>query len=282
MSNAYASVDVIKGSSVLNVGTGTVHDTRLRLLSEAVSREVDRYINRSIYARTDTLFFSGGGGTFLEVPDLVSVGTLSEDNNMDGTFEVDWGAADFILYPYNAKPTSTDGNPTPHYAIQVNPASTGTQDVFQRDTRNYRIIGTWGYSSVTIAAGVNASASWDSTATTLTLSGTASGTIEAGVTVLIDSEQIYVTNRTGTSITVQRGMNGSTAGTHASGSAVRVFQYPPAIREAVIMQAGRIFKRAQSGFANESGSPEGIITVFRGGLDGDVKALLAPFRKYAI
>ena len=80
MTNAYASLESIQASAVLNITT-TAYNTRLRELLERVSRLIDRYCNRHFYVLVATRTFDGDGGTELEVPDLIAVTSLKTDDN---------------------------------------------------------------------------------------------------------------------------------------------------------------------------------------------------------
>lgn len=273
----YADVLTLKGTSGANV-TGTAHDESLRKFLEVSAHEIDRYAGRAFHPQVGTKFFDGPGGTMLHVPDLISVSTLQEDDNDDGTFDTGWGANDYHLWPYNADPTSDWGRP--YQAILVSNNSNGTQDAFVSGQRNYLISGTWGYSAVTVTLGLTVSSSLSATATSLVLSGSASGTVEAGQVLLIGTEQLYVrTGGAGTAVTVTRGVNGATASVIASGSAIAVYTYPPPITHAVIANATRLFKRSQAAFASQAGAPDGQVTVFQGGLDRDVRYMVDGYRR---
>ena len=298
MANAYLSLDVLKGTGALNV-TGTVFDTRLRQLSERVSREADRYANRAFFWSIGTLYFDGGsekaevpsrtnttsyivgGAMFLQVPDLVAVTSLKEDTNLDGTYETTWAATDYHLWPYNAQPTKEWGRP--YTRLMVNTRSDGTQDVFLGGQKNYQVVGTWGWWQLSGTSGRNGTLT-DGVVTSLVFDGTVGGTIEAGHTVLIDNELVYVTVGTasaGTSVTVERAVN-NTTGTAHTNKAANLVQYPGPVCEAVFIQVARLWKRKDSGFATEIGMPEtGQLQVFRG-LDSDVKRLLDPYRKLPV
>lgn len=288
MGNAYVTVTALKGTGVLNI-TGTAYDSRLLILIESVSRQIDRYTNRTFYPWSGTVRFSGDSSTLVVLPfDLVSVGTLQEDTNEDGTFETGWagtgtGGTDYLLEPLDAMPSSTISfQARPYTRIRVNPASNGTQDIFIKAINNYRMTGTFGYSHVRIDGGRNTSASIDSTSTVIDFD--ASGTaVEIGQTVLIDDEWMFIRNIAGTAMTVDRAVNGSTAATHTATSNINVVQYPGPVQEAVLIQTSRIWKRTESAFTNLVGLDQtGQVAVFQGGLDGDVKALLQPYRKFTI
>lgn len=284
MGNAYISLRTFKASAGLDIAS-TAYDDRLVGLIENVSRQEDRLTNRYFFfVQAETREFSGRGEKHLLVPDLVAIAGsgLREDTNLDGTFETVWTTADFLYAPYNALPTSTYGAAAPYYKLEVNDRSDGTQDTFLAGQRNYQITGTWGYSRALVDVVGNLSASIDSTVTTMTL--TSAGTLSRGETLVIDTEQFYVTGTgTGSDLTVERARNGSTAATHTATANVQIVVYPGPVQEAVFIQSARIWKRRDSGFASQVGLPEtGQLTVFSGGLDADVKALLAPYIRYTI
>ena len=274
MPHSYVTVTTVKGTGVLNL-TGTAYDTRLRILIEDISRQVDRFTNRTFQAYSGTFYYDGDGGTFLHVKDVVSVTSLKEDTNQDGTFETTWDAKDYFLLPHNAQPTEDWGRA--YVTLQVSPKSDGTQDAFLKGPKRYEIVGTFGYVAVTRDSGVNTSGSWNSTTTTLDISST--GTIEPGMSILVDSERMYVESASGTTISVVRKALGSTAGTHATTVDINYYQHPGPVVEACLIQAARLWRRRDSGFALEIGIPDlGSIPV-RTGLDRDVQELLWPYRR---
>ena len=287
MRNTYLTLDALKSTGGLNI-TGTAYDSRLLILLENISRQVDRYTNRVFYPWSGTQMFSGDGSTLMLVPDLISVTSIKEDENEDGTFEVTWagsgiGGTDFFLTPFQNQPSSTiEQIAKPFTGVVVNSNSNGTQDEFIYGMRNYEIVGTWGYSHVQRDFGnVTSGSIAASGSITLTTAGTAH---EAGQLLLIDSEWIYVKGvTTGTLLNVDRGVNGSSPTVHASGTAVLQIIYPGPVQEAVRIQSARLWKRNESAFSNLVGMDQtGQIAVFQGGLDGDVKALLQPYKKFTI
>ena len=277
MANAYVSLERVKGSAGLNLGTGTTYDTQLRVLIENVSRGMDRYTNRAFFWYTGTLDFDGDDSKVLLMPDLISVTTLLEDTNMDGTFETGWASADYVLYPLNAQPTSSWGGP--YTQIHVSTKSDGTQDHFLKGQRVYRISGSWGYQRVRTDSARNGTLA-DGTTGTLTLSGgTGSGIFEVGMTLVIDSEQVYVTgSNTGTTLTVERAANASTGTAHTD-SDIFIVQYPGPVTEACFIQVSRVWKRKDSAFANRIGMPQGGEMLIFTGIDPDVKLMLSGYRK---
>lgn len=273
MPHAYVSVTFLKGTGVLSF-TGTAYDTRIRQIAENVSEQIDRYCNRTFQPYLGTFRFAGDGSTLLLIKDLAAIGSLREDDGNDGTFDTVWAAADYLLEPYNAQPTTDWGRP--YTSIRVSPKSDGSQDAFLAGPDRYEITGTWGFTVLLSTALPVASGSLATgTAITVNTAG-----IEPGQMILIGSEIIYVQSTSGTSLTVQRGAMSSTVGTHASGSVIKTYSYPGPVQEAAMIQTARLWQRRNSGFANQVGFLEtGVIQTWRGGLDPDVRDMLAPYRR---
>ena len=231
MPYSYVTVTTLKGTGGLNI-SGTAFDTRLRQITEHVSQQIDRTVNRIFHPRTLTLELDGDGSTLLMVPDLVSVTSLKEDTNEDGTFETTWASVDYLLKPNTARPTADYGSPYTY--LQVNPRSDGTQDEFLKGPKMYELIGTFGYSRVLGTSLPKTSGTWGGAGTTSLLASTVG--IEPGMTILVDSEQIYVESTATTTLTVQRAMNGSTAATHTGTTTIQYYLYPGQVEAAVFIQ----------------------------------------------
>jgi len=279
---AYANIGDLKGTAVLNI-EGTVSDTRLRQLAEGVSREVANYSRRNFHPTQEVRYFDGSGKSYLNTKDLITLGSgsLTESTLLDGTWGKVWGASGtaWIGEPYNASPTSISNiDVGPYRFISVNEHSNNTDvDAFETGQRRFKLAGVWGWSNVSVDVGLQPSASWTDTATSLGLSGTSA---QAGWTMTIGTEQMYVRTVVGTTITVDRGVNGFSAGTHHTTATLSRVEYPSPVREAVIMQSGRLLKRAQGGYVQETGIPEGgqLLPLMPEGLDRDVKQMLGPYR----
>ena len=102
-------------------------------------------------------------------------------------------------------------------------------------------MGKFGYSeSSNIVGGETVGETFDSSDTTLTVSD--EDALSAGQTLLIESEQLYISKSVAEDLTVVRGVNGTTAVSHASGTAISVVEYPNPIREAVLLEAGLLLE----------------------------------------
>ena len=270
MTNAYVSLDSLKSSGVLNI-TGAGDDTRLRTLLESVSRLVDRYCNRSFYVLNATRKFDGDGTPVLPVPDLVSVDSngFKTDDNKDRTFETTWAANDYFLLPSNADPT-TLSNPQsrPYVRIDVD-VDAGTKSAFPDGRQTVQIAGQWGWWRHLKRATETANAVADATTISVTVSSRTD--VETGHTFLIDSEQLYVQGYSSNTLTVVRGVNGTTAASHSGGAAIDLYEYPGPIAEATVIQASRLWRRKDGAFGGVSG-----------GLDAEVALLLGQYRKLPV
>ena len=121
-------------------------------------------------------------------------------------------AYDYLLEPYNT---------TPKWRLKLNERST---HAFGAGQQVLSILGTWGWQNITASASTLSAAITSTTATTLTV--TALGNHGAGTTIFIDSEQMYCTSNSSTTLTVRRGVNGTTAATHLISAAISMAEYP--------------------------------------------------------
>ena len=281
MVDAYVSLDTLKSSGALNI-TGTGDDSRLLALIESMSRLIDRYCNRQFYVLSATRTFDGEGTSNLLVPDLISVDAsgLKSDEDKDRTFELTWATTDYLLLPSNADPT-TSSNPQsrPYTRIEVD-VDAGTRSVFPLGQRTVQIAGKWGWWQHLKRATETANAVADATTTSVAVSSRAD--VEAGHTLLIDSEQLYVSSYTGNTLTVVRGVNGTTAASHSGGAAIDIYEYPQPVAEATILQTSRLWRRKDAAFSDAVGMPDTGLVRLAGGLDADVRLMLGQYRKLPV
>ena len=267
--NAYVTLGLVKSGAVLDI-SGSEDDGRLLMLLESVSRQVDAYCNRHFFAHRAAMVFDGDGSTALRIPDLVSVDTdgLATDDDGDRLFEVAWDESDYLLHPANADPAGGHDLASP-YTWVLTDTEAGARSGFPAGTRRLRIAGEWGYWRRLRPASESLSGALEAGDSEIDVSG--GSDVEAGHTLLVGSEQIYVRGRTANKLDVLRGVNGTDAAAHTSGAGIGIYQYPGPVSEAVIIQASRLWKRKDSAFADASG--------FAGGMDPDAVELLAPYRK---
>ena len=236
MTNAYADLATLKSSGMLNI-TGTGSDSRLLALLEDVSRWVDDHCNRHFYVLATTRTFNGGGLELL-VPDLINITSLKTDENQDRVFELTWAGGDYLLYPLNAEPQQPWGRP---YSRVLVDTQAGTKAAFPNGNSVVEIVGKWGFREVVEDSGVdiNEGGAFGSADATLTVTDGAK--FSAGQTVLIESEQLYITAITANDLTVERGVNGTLAAAHPDGVDISLYRYPGSVLEACLLLASRLW-----------------------------------------
>ena len=226
--------------------------------------------------------FDGDGTQVLLVPDLISVDSngLKTDDNKDRTFETTWATTDFLLLPSNADPTSADNPESRAYTKVEVDTDAGTKADWPVGRQTVQIAGQWGWWRHLKRASETANAIADASTTSVTVSSRTD--VEAGHTLLIDSEQLHVESYSGNTLTVVRGTNGTTAAAHSGGAAIDIYEYPGPVVEATIIQAARLWRRKDSAYSAAIGFPEtGQARVFNR-LDPDVQLLLGQYRKHAL
>jgi hypothetical protein len=264
--SVYGDLTKLKDDSLLkDPAAGTDDDDELFQLLLAMSDWTDHYCNRHFYPRTQTLRLDGSGSPRLLVPDLVSLDTVKEDPNGEGSFEDVWAATDYLLEPYNASPSTHWG--VPYSAVRVR--SGGRRSCFTAGEQRYEVAGTWGYRQFKETGGATlegAAAEADGA-----LNVTDGTQFQIGQTLMAGTEQMLVTGIEDNMMTVTRGLNGTSPIGHASGAGVFILRWPPAVERATLIQAARIWTRAadfEPFFVDSE-------------LDTDVRLLLEPYRKLA-
>lgn len=224
--NLYARLPEVKGD-VAQLGSApsaTLDPIYLRAI-EAESRAVDEICGRPFYAQTATRYFDGEGGSclyFQDYSDLLSVTSVKFDWDGDGTYEITLAVTDYWLSPDNS---------TPKRRIDLNP--NGDYATFPSGRRRIQIVGKWGYSDLTESAGTLGEA-LDTSETEITM--TTGHTVYPGDTMIVGSEEMYVSAVEANTLTVVRGINGTTAASADTAAAVSIRRYPPDIEQAVKMR----------------------------------------------
>ena len=276
MANVYADLGAVKSVSALNVPDGA-HDARLLALLEAASRWIDGYCGRDFAAVVAERQFDGKGGSRLFLPDVISVSRVR--TRITGGEWTEWPADAYHLYPLDAAPTSPGGHPYTQLAV-----ADGSGRRFSIGTAAVSINGVWGYGSAREDSGLRIAAGAALTADAAEMITTpASAALAAGHTIRIGDEDLYVaaaavdTDAGTTTLAVKRGVNGSTAATHAAASGIMAYRYPAAVSEACLRLAMAWWRErvnaplapAQRGTGDGAGD----------GIDPAARALLEPFRR---
>jgi len=273
--NTYGNVQTLK--RLLDIeATNSDHHTELLMYLNSASRFIDEYCARIFSVLQDTRYYDGAGDTlWLGDDDILAITTLKLDEDGDGTYEKTMATTDYHLIPYNEVVKQW---------IEIN--ANGAYGAFAGGVKKgVEIAGTFGYGN-----GLSLTPYYDSgVKLTITIGVTsatvlAEGTLAAGHTVLIESEQMFIETYTvdgSKGITMIRGVNGTTAAAHTA-QTTQIYQYPDPITTACYAQAMRWWKRKDSAFQDAVGIPEFGITVVYKGLDSDIKMALEQYRRKGI
>lgn len=264
--------------------TDTADDARLRRIAEATTRSIDEFCHRTFhpYASTNRYTYRPHPdpefcGALLLPDDLLSITTLKTLTDSTGgtrTYGDTWGTADYDLYPDNA-PQHRE----PYWAIYENPDGAYA---WPRGRLGVQIAGVWGYWLDLLRSTATLAEDLDTSETGVDVS---SGTVfDVGQTLLIDSEQVYVTGISTNTLTVERGQNGTTAATHSNGAAIDVYRYPRPVVDACILQCQQANHAFESGGAEMAGGgsfgTRGVWTSrVPAGLHPNIRNSLEPFVK---
>lgn len=244
MSHTYADTAMFKGFILSDGATdfGTTDDVAMLRVLEAASRRVDAWCGRSGFGsgfgpRIASNVYDHDGSSYLELRDDFLTVTSVTSGGTTGDVQVAIAAGtDYMVVPASA----------PARALRFPGLGSGTIGV------GYQVMtvgGTAGYGAETEAVGTCGTAT--ASATTLTLTA---GSAYPGTTLLVGSEQIYVTaSAGGTALTVTRGVNGTTAAVHSSGAAVSRYRYDRAVELATIRVAHRAWRSKEAGLTGDFG-----------------------------
>jgi hypothetical protein len=247
MFGCYTSIADVKG--ILGI-TSTTDDTVIRKIVEASSRSIDNYCNRTFIVSSGTKYFDGA--VTLWTPDLLSITTLKTDEDGDGTFENTLTTDDYILYGIGLEDRL---NTYPKTEIVIN-YSLGDYGSFASGVqKGVQIAGVWGYGD-----GISATPYISDTTTAEALDASETGVdvtsatnLSAGQLILVESEQMYIYSISSTTLTVERGVNGTTAATHDTAKTIYIYQYPSDIRQACIDLSVALYQnRSKQGLQSES------------------------------
>jgi len=264
----------------------------IRRILEAVSRRIDDYCGGGTFGPlTETRFYDIGSGSLRDSPQYQTVAItdgIKTSMSTPGVVPLDgwivspttvtaYGAtdratsetltegynADFWLMPYNSAPKTI---------LKLNEDTTKGFDAGQQ---TLSILGSWGYTADTVSV-TTSDAIGSTTATSASV--TSAANLGPAQTILIDSEQLYITAISGNTLTVERGVNGTTAATHSGGASLYRYDYPELIVQAALDLAKIVFRDRDLGAATTIGSGEAAIS----GAAGEINSILMTLDQYQV
>ena len=269
--NLYATVAQVKEQA--NISATTWDAWFLRMLDVAC-RSIEDWCSRHFYTITGSKYYDApGSGGSLSVHDLLTVTSFAVDTDSDWDYTDEaWEATDYTLLPLNAWPK-----------IKIIETSLGDYS-FGSGQKEILITGTWGYgdgqsASPWTATGQTATVA-DTTSTSVTMSGT--GAVAVYQTILVGTEQMYVTAVTTAAadvLTVIRGVNGTTAAIQAAAS-VSTANYPSAVIQTAIELVIEAYnEKAAQGLESEWFGSYGYRRMKKT-IDYQMTRFIGPYRRY--
>ena len=247
MPHVYASLTEFKNFLRENGETslGSNNDASMLSVLESVSRRIDEWTGRGsgFGPRTGTNKYDGDGGIELWLEDDLATATptVTVASSTGATGSAVTVDTDYYL----RRGDGSYGDP-PYRRILLHGA--GGRSAFGVGYRVTTVAGSWGYPSITRTLTPTVAEALDASETSIDVSALTG--ISAGQTLLLDSEQVYVTatvDSTTDSIVVDRGVNGTTAATHLTGIAINRYIYNATVVDACNRVALRRWRARDAG-----------------------------------
>ena len=242
----YLSLDALKAELGI---TATAKDAQLKRFIERASSFIERRTGRVFIPETATRYFDAPKlprGALYLYDDLLSVTSVTDDQGA-------LAAADYFLYPLNRSPKRR---------VELN----SSREFWYYDDTPQKaivIVGQWGFGADYEDTGATLAAAISSTTAT-TFTASSGSLVQTGWALLIDSETLFVSGVSGNTVTVQRGVNGTTAATHALAAVVYRYTPPAGIEEAASLLAQTWYNWRQAGGVKSSRIGDYAVTYLDG------------------
>ena len=263
MGHTYASVAQLKrfikdSGDASSGGLGTTNDDFFLGFLEDASRAIDEYCARTgaghptsgfgprtgtnrydgvgigSYAGTGASAFGGINGLQLNLDDdLLALSSVTVIQGLGGTPTAYVDETDFYKGPYDR---------APYRQLVLNLLGQGSWYGVQRGVS---VVGSWGYSDERVVAAATAAEAMDSSETGLDVS--AATEFSPGMTLLEETEQLYITGIASSTLTVVRGANGTTPASHLTGLPLSIYRYPRQVVRTCLQLSLQRWKRRDSG-----------------------------------
>ncbi len=236
-------------------GEGSTNDHLALAILESVSRRVDGWTRRSAFGsgfgpRLGTNRYDSTGCTSLDFDDdlLSTDSVLSRASTASSTTTAPAEETDFYLVNNKGQ-----YEPGPYRKAILH--GLGNVLAFGSGLRVVEWTGVWGHQDVTVPLVPAAGEAIDDDQTDIEVS--ALGEISPGMTLLVDDEQMYVRALIDAdptfSITVVRGVNGTTAAEHDDESEMARYIYDPGVTEVTLRLWGKRWAARNSGADGSDG-----------------------------
>lgn len=265
----YISRNQCKRAYAEMLSTVTAEDAKIDALIDSASRWIEEATRTFFYPMTETRYYDHpDDATVLKFDQwLLSVTTFTTSNGDETVSSDDYFlmcGKTYNIPPYDRIVMKSDGD-------RSNLLYSGTLQ------QANAVTGSWGYCNDYVNTGTTLGAAISSTtATTLTV---ADGTvIEVGWMLLIDDEQMFVSNISDNTVTVVRGQGGTDAATHDDETTVYRYVPPHDIEAACGALVARFFHRGSTSWSDTVGAAErGLI--FMKDMPAEVANIIERYRR---
>lgn len=237
MANFYCGRRAVKRAAGVN---GTDQDSIIDRLIEAASRRIDQETRRRFIPETATRLYRwpnrlGYGITLWLDQDLLTLSTLKTQAQDSSPTTI--AAADYYLEPQSLGP--------PYNRIEIDLSSSSAFEAGDTPQRSISVDGSWGYGNATKAAGTVASGlASDAAAVTFVCSD--SSLIDVGDSLLIESEQLFVSGMTSAALGSIL-LNGALTATKSQVSVTVDASHGIVASEIILVESEKMFVEAVSG-----------------------------------
>jgi len=275
--NWYVTRDHLKRALDIPASS-TARHALLGTVIEGVCRQIDAYVGFGIAPSCATRDYTALESDCLNLDyPLRSIDTVLADADDNSSYEITVPTSGITLMPLNA---TADGRPYWGFEVRSHATAVLPDDVIA----GVRIKGTWGYTNETTGKAAIASNSLN--ASDITFAVVSATALEAGNTIIIDSERMFVLATPGTAsgahtsgITVIRGVNGTSGASHASNAAIAVYQFG-AFEAAALFQSEQDYRAMDAPLGYAGAEPFGTqrIQTAPGGLHPFTRRMLDQYR----
>jgi len=140
VTNGYCTLAEVRQLLGYSNALETTSDLLIEKVIEAASRAIDAWCDRRFYTTSadETKYYTAQyyNVLFPEI-DIISITSLTTDEDGDGTHEITWATTDYLLLPFNQSYKTT---------IEVDPEGNYT---FPRTPKGVKIVGKFGYCAIT-------------------------------------------------------------------------------------------------------------------------------------
>ena len=282
--------DYLAGTSYSSAWTSDAG--AIRRILEASSRRIDDYCGGGTFGpQTQTRFYDIGWGTLRDSPQYTIAsdnGNLTTTTSTAGVIPLDgWMISSTTVTAYGATDRATSETLTEGYAndfflmpYNFNPKTIlklneDTTKGFDGGQQTLSVVAEWGYTANTLSV-TTSDAITSTTATSVSV--TSATNLGPAQTILIDSEQLYITAISGNTLTVERAVNGSTAATHSGGASLYRYDYPELVVQACLDLSKIVFRDRDMGTVTSIGAGEAAIT----SAEGEIQSILMTLDQYRV